>query len=87
MNPIISDEAVNDGLHDVLAIEHSAVGLGTGVSGAGVEIRAAVGDIHCTNISVREMRWKTVFTVSKVVECWVEVFIRAEYALIQSFLC
>ena len=60
LNPVVSYEVVNDGLHDVLAIEHSPVGLGTGVSCASVEIRTAVGDIHWTGRSVsKEIEIKT----------------------------
>ena len=54
LNPVVSNEVVNDGLHDVLAIEHSPVGLCTSVSCTSVEIRAAVGDIHLTRKSVIE---------------------------------
>ena len=46
LDPVVGDEVVNDGSHDVLAIEHSAVGLTAGVPGAGVQVRAAVGDIN-----------------------------------------
>ena len=46
LDPVVSDEVVNDGGHDVLAIEHSAVGLGAGVPGSGVQVRAAVGDVN-----------------------------------------
>lgn len=46
LNPVVSNEVVNDGLDDVLAIEHSAVCLGAGVPGAGVEVGAAVGDVY-----------------------------------------
>ena len=46
LNPVVGNEVVNDGLDDVLAIEHSAVSLEAGVPGAGVEVGAAVRDIN-----------------------------------------